>query len=120
MRTGCRRHLPTAPNNVNEKYLRGRTCSLRWSGCDHDRFYIVQELKVVSSFLEETQVELGVVPAAEGGAVRDEDVAAHRGDGRVVADDVAQVPRLNTKEGEFSSLRQFRKRKMNYAGFMQT
>ena len=58
------------------------------------------ELKVCAcaTFLEETEVELGVVPATEGGAVRDEDVAAHRRDGRVVADDVAQVPRLKKNE----------------------
>ena len=49
---------------------------------------------VTSSLFEETQVELGVAPATECGAVREEDVAAHRGDGRVVADDVAEVPRL--------------------------
>ena len=43
---------------------------------------------------EETRVEGGVVVTVEGGAARVEDVAPHRGDIRVVADDVAQVPRL--------------------------
>ena len=59
-----------------------------------------------SSLFEETQVELGVAPATECGAVREEDVAAHRGDGRVVADDVAEVPRL--KEGQFVRFRKVR------------
>ena len=56
--------------------------------------------------IKEIQVELGVAPAAEGGAVGDEDVVAHRGDGRVVADDVAEVPRL--KEGQFVRFRKVR------------
>ena len=48
---------------------------------------------------EEAEVELGAAAAAEGGAVRVEDVEAHLGDARgVVADDVAQVPRLKMQQ----------------------
>ena len=45
---------------------------------------------------EEAEVERGVAAAVEGGAVRVEDVPPHLGHARrVVADYVAQVPRLN-------------------------
>ena len=53
---------------------------------------------------EEAEVERGVAAAVEGGAVRVKDVPPHLGHAsRVVADDVAQVPRLNGEFGDVNA-----------------
>ena len=64
------------------------------SFCQFGFHYFTSLRELQSDSSKDIQVERGVVVAVEDDAARVEDIAAHGWDVGVIADDVAQVPRL--------------------------